>query len=136
MNRPERVIGLIESYGHAKILDICSKFGKNRKVEIVSENVLSFCVEDFNSSENVYTLKELLDGLESYSQSIRLDDEKKYKVLREVFEPIVRDTEWYKKNYSLGSCGSGTVFTFFNGRYTQNQMVQGMFEVFLRVYQL
>ena len=92
-------------------------------------------MKDFKSPEHIYTLEELLSGLEAYTESTRLEDDRKYKSLREAFEPIVKDTEWYKNNYSLGSCGSGAIFSFFNGKYTQSQMIQGMFEVFQKAYQ-
>lgn len=129
MSKQERVLKLIEQLGRDRVLDICRGMTENKVFlcEVLG-NVVDYRANIPVNSDNTFTFIELMDGLNEHSK-INSELDKKYDKYREIFEPIAKATELYKKQ------GNATSFVFYNGKYS-NEIIQAMFEVFLKTHNI
>lgn len=121
----DRVLKLIEERGISvvyRMRDSLLEYGKNQ-IEFIHDNAVSLHITDKTNMENVYTASELVSGLNLYNNKI-YEQDKKYDADIALFEPILKETQWYKDQGEKR-------FTFFDGKYV-NTTVQAMFEVFLK----
>ncbi|MBJ9425164.1 hypothetical protein [Acinetobacter seifertii] len=124
MTNHHRVLNLIELIGDKKVLAVCKDM---QNYQITNCEITQHCVDyrpkKIHNSERVFTLQELMDGLNEYSRLQNLEDRE----LRDLFEPIVRETEYFKTN------GHWSNFEYKKGGYI-NMTIQAMYEIFLKIY--
>lgn len=127
----EKLQKIIDTTGRQFLLD-ASRYATGNKSELIAifHSGYSCWIDDL-SKEDVYSVKEILDQINLHDENIRKKDEV-YKPLRDVFEPLVRNTEWFKKSngnmwHYLG---------FYDGKYLHSDTVQAMFDIFCAVYKV
>ncbi|HGW3984060.1 hypothetical protein ACRS5A_18600 [Acinetobacter baumannii] len=124
MTNHQRVLNLIELIGDKRVLEVCKDMQRNGiTICEITKSCVDYRVKEYYHPEKAFTLHELQGGLKEYNR-IEHNADREH---RDVFEPIVKETEYFKKH------GHWSDFEYKNGEYL-NGTIQAMFEMFIRLY--
>lgn len=130
MSKVDAVVKWINLKGRDEILKIVRTMNENKKthVLIISEKVLSYQVGVNCDQNNVFTATELIEGLNYHKEKI-LKDDTQFDELISQFEPLLRQTNWFKRYQTQRTPTPNPILAFWDGEYVDAN-IQGMFEMF------
>lgn len=129
MSKVDDVVLLVKSKGRSQMMRHLSTMNENQKERIYfcGKNAFSFCIDESVDMNNVFTVSEIIEGINKYDLEVGCKDGK-YDSLIALFQPIILTTQWFQE-YQNSKYFEHSLFDFSEGRFTDPNM-QGMFEIF------